>query len=79
MAMSTFTCIKPACANTYESNEQEAYYCPDCVAANKAIAAQIDAQIASRPSKRGGTSAWQEYEAAQKMRTGGIQGVHIRL
>jgi len=75
--MNTFTCIKPACANSYQSEEAEAYYCPDCTAANKALAAQIDAQIAARPRKNR-VSELQQYEAAQKasgMRVGGMIGV----
>lgn len=76
--MNTFTCIKPSCANTYETDETEAYYCPSCAEANKALAQKIDAQVAARP-KRPTTSAWKEYENAQKMRAGGLQGVQIKI
>lgn len=78
MTMNNFTCIKPSCDNQYQTEEAEAYYCPDCKAANKAIAKQIDAQIASRP-KRPTTSAWKEYEAATKINAKGMQGVHIKI
>ena len=61
--MHKHTCIKPACSNTYEDEEQDAYYCEECKTANVALAKQIDAQIASRPTKRKTVSAVQEYEA----------------
>lgn len=78
MSMNTFVCIKPSCDKKYESNEPEAYYCPECTKANKVIAAQVDAKIAARP-KKNRTSAWQEYEKSQKMRAGGLQGVQIKI
>ena len=43
-----FTCIKPACGKSYTSDEPEAYYCPSCIEEKKAIAAQIDAQMATK-------------------------------
>lgn len=77
--MTDYTCIKPACDNKYQSSDTEAYYCPSCVEEKNKIAKKVDAQIASRPSKRPTTSAWQEYEKSTKMNTGGIQGVHIKI
>lgn len=76
--MTTYKCIKPACDNSYESNDTEAYYCPSCVEVNKALAKQIDAKIASRPTKNT-KSAWKEYEEAAKMSVGGLTGVHIKI
>lgn len=78
MSMHQHTCIKPTCDKSYESEEAEAYYCPSCEEANKAIAKKIDAQIASRP-KRKTTSAWKEYENAQKISARGMQGVQIKI
>lgn len=77
--MSEYTCIKPACENKYKSDDGEAYYCPNCKEANKAIAAKVDAQIASRPKKRKTTSSWQEYDNATKIQAGGLQGVQIKI
>lgn len=53
--MFNHVCIKPACDNSYEDSDQDAYYCPTCQEANKKLAQQIDAQVASRP-KRSRTS-----------------------
>lgn len=76
--MNTFKCIKPSCSNEYESEEVDNYYCPSCAKANKELAQKIDAQVATRP-KRSTTSAWQEYENAQKISAGGLQGVVTKL
>ena len=64
--MNTHKCIKPACDNSYKSEDVEAYYCESCVKANKILAGQIDAQIAARPSKRKAFSAVQHYEEQLK-------------
>lgn len=73
------TCVKPACTNTYESEEVDAYYCPDCAKANKALAAQIDAQIAARP-KRDRVSAWQQYEEQANVKgPGGMTGMIVKF
>lgn len=75
-------CIKPACVNEYSDEEVDNYYCPSCVAANKVLAKQIDAQVASRPSKRSTRSALQEYEAqlkANPVKGGGLLGVKISI
>jgi hypothetical protein len=80
--MNTFKCIKPSCDKSYETEETEAYYCPSCVTANKVLAKQIDAQVASRPSKRSTRSALQEYEAqlkANPVKGGGLLGVKISI
>lgn len=80
--MNTFKCIKPSCDNSYETEELESYYCPSCVTANKALAKRIDAQVASRPSKRAMMSPLQEYEAqlkANPVKGGGMLGVKISI
>lgn len=77
--MNTFTCIKPSCDKSYESEEEEAYYCKSCQEANKAIAKQIDAQVAARP-KRKRTSNWKEYEEAARAATAnGMKGVVVKV
>jgi hypothetical protein len=48
--MHTHSCIK--CNQSYQSKDEDAYYCETCNKARLAIAAQVDAQVASRPSKR---------------------------
>lgn len=75
--MNTHVCIKPSCDNTYKSDEDEAYYCKSCAEANKAIAKQIDAQIASRPKKRA-KSAIQEYESNVRQ-VGNVRGMVVKL
>ena len=72
------TCIKPACENSYDSEEVDAYYCPTCEEANKALAKTIDAQVAARP-KRSRVSAIQEYENNRNMSAGGMKGMHVKL
>lgn len=42
-------CIRPGCANTYEDDEPDHYYCPSCNEARKKIAAEIDRKIGSQP------------------------------
>jgi len=43
------TCIKPGCSNQYDGDPDD--YCPSCREANKAIAANIDAQMATKTRK----------------------------
>lgn len=70
----THACIKPVCGNSYQGDDPDAYYCPDCAAKNKALAKEVDAKIASRPRKPT-KSALQEYDEQAK-----IKGfVHVRL
>ena len=78
MSNMNHTCIKPACENKYDSEDVEAYYCPSCAEANKALAKQIDAQVAARP-KRNRVSAIQEYEANRNMSAGGMKGMHVKI
>lgn len=44
-------CVKPTCGKQYKDDAEEAFYCPDCKAEKQAIAAQIDARMASKPKK----------------------------
>ncbi len=46
----THSCIK--CQNSYEDNDEEAYYCASCIEERKQMTAQIDLQIAARPRER---------------------------
>lgn len=45
------TCIKPGCGNRYSSQDEDAYYCPDCVEARNSIAQSVDAKFAARAKK----------------------------
>ena len=65
--MTTHVCIKPQCGATYEDSDPDPYYCPSCVIEKKALAAKIDASLASRP-KRPVLSDLQRYDQAQKIR-----------
>lgn len=79
--MKTFKCIKPSCENSYESDEHEAYYCPSCQEANKALAKQINAQVAARP-KRSRVSEVAELErqkAESGVRMGGMIGIKYKI
>lgn len=70
--MYSLNCIK--CAKGYESVDDDPYYCSECDAARKVIAAQIDKNILSRP-KKSRRSALQEYDAAEKV--GGFMYVKL--
>lgn len=45
--MTKHKCIKPICVNFYESNEEEAYYCPTCIEEKRSISDDIDKRIGS--------------------------------
>jgi hypothetical protein len=60
--MNTHACIKITCGQKYESDDPDAYYCPPCFEAKKALAAQIDAQVANQPPRLPRTSSYQDYE-----------------
>lgn len=80
MSMTNYTCIKPDCDNTYDSEEAEAYYCPSCTKANAAIAKRIDAQIAARPRKAQESAFAGQKESVRKGQFGQtIQGVDMRV
>lgn len=48
--MNQHECIK--CRGAYRSEDPDAYLCGTCFEAKKAIARDVDAQFASRPSVR---------------------------
>lgn len=56
MSKYSHVCIKPVCGKTYEDDEQDAYYCPECVERNKQIAQEIDKKLAGKKSNRKGQS-----------------------
>jgi len=60
------TCVKPACNETYQDTDPDAYYCSKCSDENKKIAEKVNATINSRPRKQI-KSALQEYDEAQKI------------
>ncbi len=62
--MNNHTCVKPGCGATYESKDEEAYYCPPCDAARKEIAKDVDARMAAIPKKEY-MSNLQAYDAAR--------------
>ena len=58
-------CIK--CQTTYDSNEDEAYYCPTCFAEKREIAAKVDEKVGIRISnKKTVQSALQHYDSLPK-------------
>lgn len=75
------SCIKPACDNSYESNDPDAYYCPSCVEVNKALAKKIDAQVAARPKRKAVSSvkAHEEAMKTQGMQVGAMRGLKVSI
>ena len=61
----THQCIK--CKNPYEDEDPDAYLCPSCIEAKKAIAAQVDAQFALRPKMKQKSDLELFDESAQTM------------
>jgi len=61
----THTCIKISCGKQYESDEEEAYYCPSCVEQKEALARQIDAKVGPS-TNRSVRTALQEYDEGEK-------------
>lgn len=47
--MYTHTC---SCGEIYTDDDPDIYFCPSCVAQRKALAAEIDKKIASKPKKK---------------------------
>ena len=41
-----------SCGKKYKDTDPDDYFCPECVADRKKVAAQIDKQMANRPIKR---------------------------
>jgi hypothetical protein len=41
-----------SCGKTYKDNDPEVYFCSDCVAQRKAIAAEVDKKMANRSRKQ---------------------------
>lgn len=63
MALTNHKCIKPSCGKTYQDEEIEAYYCPDCDAERKQVAKELDAKfntVGQQPS-----TALSDYDAAR--------------
>lgn len=61
--MNSHKCIKPNCNTVYEDNEIDAFYCPSCDVARKAIAQEIDGKfntVGQQPS-----SELAAYDAAR--------------
>lgn len=68
------TCIKPTCAQQYEDEDIDAYYCFPCRALNKKVALELEAKIAARPRKET-ISALAQFDSQPK-----INGfVHVKL
>ena len=65
--MFTHSCIK--CHTKYEDSDPEPYYCQSCNEQRKAIAAEVDAKLANRGSKKIKTDLQLYMENQQ--RTGG--------
>ena len=56
---------KCSCGKEYQDDDPEVYFCDICIKKRKHIAAQVDAQMASRPRVES-RSALKEFEAQGK-------------
>lgn len=63
----THNCIKPTCGKQYEDSDPDAYYCPECVAEKKQIAASIDARL-GRVERTQPVSDLQAFDMSPKFR-----------
>jgi len=63
--MQKHSCIK--CSKSYQDDDVDAYYCPECIEAKKLLAIEIDRKMKDRPSTKP-ASALQQYDAAPKVR-----------
>lgn len=52
MSQYTHTCVK--CTKSYQDEDVEAYYCPECLAEHKAMAAVIDSKREPSTNKQMG-------------------------
>jgi len=59
------SCIK--CKTKYDSEEDDDFYCPECLVVKNEVAKKIDAQMLNRP-KKDGTSLLKNYDSKQKIR-----------
>lgn len=74
--MNNHICIKPDCGNSYQDDDEDAYYCPSCVKEKAAIAKRIDATI--RPRSRRVQSDLERFDA-EAMNVRGIRCVKVSL
>lgn len=58
-------CVK--CKIQYDSEEEDDFYCPECLKIKNEIAKKIDEQIVGRP-KKPRVSQLQNYDSKQKIR-----------
>lgn len=77
--MNSFTCIKPNCGKVYQTEDDEAYYCGDCLTERQKIARDIDAKMAGRSSMQPRTEL-QMYEDAlsRGVSKGGMRFVNAK-
>lgn len=58
--MFSLSCIK--CKTSYQSEDEEPYYCGECLAVRNKIAKEVDAKLALRPKKEVPLTALQQYD-----------------
>lgn len=63
--MDRFQCIKPACAEMYEGDPED--YCVKCREANKTLAEQVDAKLASSSGSRFAPSSREQIAGMKKI------------
>lgn len=64
--MKSHTCIK--CHTNYQDNEEDDYYCEDCLVSKKEIAKEIDSKFASQKNKIRPKSDFEIYNDILKVK-----------
>ena len=59
-------CIRKVCGKSYESEDEDAYYCFDCREQNRKTAEKIDAIIRARGPKHHGPNLLNQYDSLAK-------------
>lgn len=67
-------CIK--CSQPYQSVDEDPYYCPECEAEKKRIAAEVDQKMKGRRPKRPAESMLQRYDRLSKEK--GAKFINVR-
>lgn len=75
-----FTCIKPGCNKIYQSEDDEAYYCEECLTAKRNIAKEVDKKMAGRSAiqPKSDLQLYDEMVQNSGIRKGGIAVVNAK-
>ena len=75
-----FTCIKPGCGKVYQSEDEEPYYCPECLTAKQKIAQEVDRKMAGRVTiqPKSDLQLYDEMASNSQLRKGGVAFVNAK-